>query len=89
MDLSSLYFPVGSVDGAMLCLNFSIDDDQIFEKDDNFTIHIGSTEENVNIGPINYTRVLVIDNEGIRPYRIANQLPILLQAYNRYPWFSH
>ena len=65
VDISSLFFEASSVNGQLLCINFTIVDDLCFEKDHNFSISINTTEDNVDIGPLADTSVLIIDNEGV------------------------
>lgn len=63
-NLDSLFFPAGSENEATLCFNITILEDLCFEKDHNFSLHINSTEDNVNIGPLKYAEVIIYDNEG-------------------------
>lgn len=68
VDISSLFFPAGSGDGSLLSVVFNIYDDLCFEKNHIFLVHINTTEDNVNIEPLKYTRVIIIDNEGKQLY---------------------
>ena len=62
---NSLFFPSGSNNGDVRCINVTIIDDLCFEKNHSFSIHITDTEDNVNTGPFIYALVLIIDNEGM------------------------
>lgn len=59
------FFPNGSLDGAILCVDITIIDDECFEKNHTFEFLIASTEENVAITPIQTVTIVIIDNEGI------------------------
>ena len=60
-----LFFPAGSEEGAQLCTNITIVDDNVFEQDHSFTVHIDSTEDNVLIAEPRFTTINITDNEGI------------------------
>ena len=81
VDISSLFFPAASVDGQLLPIVFDIDEDLCFEKNHSFTVHISTTEDNVDIGPVNYTTVIIIDNEG---KHLRLNLEIYTLFYNLY-----
>lgn len=75
VDISSLYFPAASEDGALLYVGFNIYEDLCFEKNHSFSVHINTTEDNVNIGPITYTEVIIIDNEGKPSFYLSGCIP--------------
>ena len=58
------FFPFGSEDMAILPINVTIIDDECFEKEHNFTIDIVSSEDNIGIGPLVETTVIIMDNDG-------------------------
>ena len=59
----SIFFPVASQKGCKVCTEFEIIDDTSYEKDKHFFVHVES-EDNVVIHQ-NYTRVDIIDDDGI------------------------
>ena len=48
----------------MIDISIRILDDNNFEKNDTFSVHIISTEENVNTTAPMWASILIIDNEG-------------------------
>ena len=60
----TLTFPSGSSSGATECVNISIIDDEAFEKDEVFSVHIVDFEEGI-IFNTSYVEVMITDDEGI------------------------
>lgn len=65
LDPEGLFFPEGSENGQILCPNITIIDDNNFEKDHTFSVHITSLEANIFTTDVNHTTVLIVDNEGM------------------------
>ena len=64
---SSLYFDIGSDNGETLFLNVTITDNQAFEKEEDFSLHVLS-EPNV-IAHVTYTEVIIADDDGKKKVR--------------------
>ena len=62
VDMLNLSFSPGSVNGDPICTRIAIIDDDAFEKDEHFYVHIDS-EENVVIEE-EYAPVYIHDNDG-------------------------
>ena len=58
----SVFFPVGSVDGDMVCVQVSTLDDFAFEKEEFFNLHM-SSEFNVAVRTP-YVTLQIVDDEG-------------------------
>ena len=66
-----LFFPTGSMDGALLPVTFNITDDGAFEKDHSFNVSIVEVEDNVEIAPPSTAIVTILDDEGYTGLSIA------------------
>lgn len=62
----NLTFVANVLNGAMQCLNISIIDDVLVEKDENFTVNIAllNTDNGIVLGNDNDTTLVIRDNEG-------------------------
>ena len=69
-----LFFPAGSEEGALLCTNITILDDDIFEGDHDFSIHINSTSENIQVTEPQSATVFIIDDDGNVTYGLKVNL---------------
>ena len=53
------------MNGTQSCINITIHDDNIFEKEENFSLHIYSVEKGVEVHGHTYVTIQIHDNEGI------------------------
>ena len=56
-----IFFPVGSMNGAEQCLNFSTVDDPEFEGDEDFFVDLFTS---AMVGILLTTRIIILDNDG-------------------------
>lgn len=60
--MTTLFFLPGSEDGVMECAMIPILPDQLYEKDENFTVHVVDVERNVTVLDY-YTEVWIEDDD--------------------------
>ena len=61
--METLQFPNGTEDGAIMCTNVDIIEDEIYEKEQHFLVRAVGAERNVLIMDA-YTVVVIEDNDG-------------------------
>ncbi len=59
----TVYVPIGSSNGSLVCVNITIVDDSSFEKENYFLVNVGDVENNVFIED-RQSLIHVIDNDG-------------------------
>lgn len=60
---ANTFFPIGSDNTTMVCVNVTIFDDLCYERNHSFSIHLGLHEDNVLAGAPIYAFVNIIDDE--------------------------
>ena len=76
--MTTLFFPPGSVDGAMDCAMIPIIPDQLYEKDENFTVHVVDVERNVMV--LDYYTTVWIEDDDCTSFRYVNTYVHTFQA---------